>query len=103
MSARKILLFPNIQVSSCQTHARLSLPPEAVTFRRNGIEFFSDYPMEPWTEMGLELESPDGRLIEARAVVVSSSGNPLDGYSVSLLFTHLSHDSQAVLGSLLVS
>jgi len=99
MSARKIELTHSAPTT---THAqtRLSLPASAVHIRKSGIEFRSTYPIPAWTEMTLDLQRPDAKKFHCTGVVVACDGAPHSGYSVSLLFTNLSRQSQALLNSL---
>ena len=81
--------------------AQLSLAPDAVVIRKNGIEFLSPTPFPMWTEMTLELQSPlDGGEIECSGVVIACSGNRHTGYHVSLVFTSLSRQAEARLISM---
>jgi hypothetical protein len=99
MSARKIdrSLFPSAPLHQ----RRLTLSPEAVRFRRSGIEFRTARAIAAWTEVTVDLQSPrDTRKIHCTGVVVACEGEPRTGYLVSLLFTNLSSHSQAVLNSL---
>lgn len=80
---------------------KLLLPTSAVRIRRNGIEFLSATPIPQWTEMSVELHSPqrEGKLA-CTGVVVSCNGCPQTGYSVSMLFLDLSKQSARQLASL---
>lgn len=102
MSARKIVdasAFQPVTVQNRQT--RLSLAPEDVRIRKNGVEFRSDDPIATWTEMTVSLESAgEAGKVNCTGVVVSCSGNRHSGYTVSLLFTSLSKQAQARLDQL---
>lgn len=82
----------------------LSLPAGAVTIRKNGIEFLSERPLAPWTEVNLAIESPsEKRRVNCRGVVVACEGNRHAGYQVSLLFVGLTPQTQQRLESLALS
>ena len=107
MSARKlesggVLHQQHVTVEARQT--RLSLSPDAVVVRRNGIEFRSPAPFAPWTEMTVTLVSPrDNGKVRCNGVVVECRGNRHAGYAVSMLFTGLSQQSQERLNALAYS
>ena len=98
MSARKIDSSHPLQNNSTQT--RLSLSSDAVTIRKSGIEFRSNHPIPAWTEMSVDLQYPDAKKVHCTGVVVACDGNRNSGYRVSLLFTKLSRQSQALLHTL---
>ncbi len=80
---------------------RLTLPADSVRVHKNGIEFRTAAPFAPWTEMTIELETPlDTRRIQANGVVVACTGNRHSGFVVSMVFTHLSPQSQQRLQTL---
>lgn len=82
----------------------LSLPATAVTIRKNGIEFLSEKPLAPWTEINLSIESPaEKRRVNCQGVVVACDGNRHAGYQVSLLFVGLTPQTQQRLESLALS
>ena len=100
MSARKIetggAVRQDITVESRQT--RLNLSTESVVIHRNGIEFRSPVPFNPWTEMTVALQSPrDNNRLQCAGVVVACSGNKHTGYHVSMVFTSLTKQGQARL------
>jgi hypothetical protein len=105
MSARKIdssVSFQPVIVQSRQT--RLSLSPDDVRIRRNGIEFRSDTAITPWTEMTVSLQSTqDAGKVNCTGVVVECNGNRHGGYTVSMVFTSLSRQAQARLDLLAYS
>lgn len=105
MSARKFesaSAFQPMTVSSRET--RLSLSPEDVRIRRNGVEFRSVTPIAPWTEMTVALRSSrDSGRVNCTGVVVSCNGSRHSGYVVSMVFTSLSKQSQARLNLLAYS
>jgi len=103
MSARKIetggAARQGITVDSRQTH--LNLSPESVVIHRNGIEFRSPAPFNPWTEMTVALHSQrDNSRLQCAGVVVACSGNKHTGYHVSMVFTSLTKQGQARLQAL---
>ena len=76
----------------------LTLPAEAVRIRKNGIEFRSRDSFQPWTEMTLSLQrTGETKKVHCTGVIVACDGNPIQGYTVSMLFTNLSRQSQALL------
>lgn len=101
MSARRFgqseaALTGDLTVESQQT--RLSLPPDAVIIRRNGIEFRSPTPFSPWVEMTVLLHSAAHRSeIACNGVVVACNGSRHSGYVVSMLFTGLNEQNEARL------
>lgn len=107
MSARKLdtrstLPPPGVTVEARQT--RLSLGPDSVLIRKNGIEFRSPTPFAPWTEMTVALQSPrDNGRVNCTGVVVACTGNRHSGYHVSMLFTGLSKQSQTRLSAMVYS
>ena len=107
MSARKLDMGTapppqGVTVEARQT--RLSLGPESVLFRKNGIEFRSPVPFAPWMEMTVTLQSPrDHSRVRCLGVVVACTGSRHSGYHVSMLFTGLSKQSQARLSAMAFS
>jgi len=105
MSARKIensSAFNQVTVQSRET--RLSLAPDQVRVRRNGVEFRSVSPINAWTEMTVTLQSTrDSGRVHCTGVVVACNGNRHNGYTVSMVFTSLSKQSQARLNLLAYS
>ena len=106
MSARKIETAgagrQDITVESRQT--RLDLSAESVVIHRNGIEFRSPAPFNPWTEMTVALQSPrDNSRLQCAGVVVACSGNKHIGYHVSMVFTGLSKQAQTRLSTMACS
>jgi len=106
MSARKIdtgtSFSPTVTVQSRQTC--LSLAPDQVRVRRNGVEFRSDSPISAWTEMTVTLQSnKDAGRVNCTGVVVACNGNRHNGYTVSMVFTSMSKQAQARLDLLAYS
>ncbi len=105
MSARKLdstTAFQPVTVQARQT--RLSLAPAEVRIRKNGVEFRSTTPINPWTEMTVTLQSNrDAGRVHCTGVVVACNGSRHDGYVVSMVFTSLSKQSQARLNLLAYS
>ena len=105
MSARKLdssaFLVP-VTVHAPTT--RLELPACAVRIRKTGIEFHSHTPLATWTEMTVVLEAPlvDSK-VQCTGVVVDCTGNRHQGYTISLLFLHLTRQAQARLDQLAAS
>jgi hypothetical protein len=105
MSARKIQsagpVQQNITVQARQ--ANLSLPPESVIIRKNGIEFRSATAFSLWTEMTVNLDCPREGRVHCTGVVVACTGSRHSGYQVSMVFTGVSKQSQARLNTLAYS
>lgn len=92
-------VFDPVKVDACETH--LSLPAEAVRFHRNGMVFPCNKPIPVWTEMTVELHSPrNGKRIRCTGVVVTCQGDEPRGYSVAMVFLHLSPQSARALTTL---
>jgi hypothetical protein len=97
MSARKTTNSDLLVFQPASTQC-LSLPAEAVRVRKNGIEFRSKDFFQPWTEMTLSLQrTGESKKINCTGVIVACDGNRHQGYTVSMLFTNLSRQSQARL------
>jgi hypothetical protein len=105
MSASKLDrsgFFRPVVVRTQQT--RLTLQPQELCVRKNGIEFRAGAPIEPWTEMTVELESPgDAKRIHCNGVVVDCVGNRHAGYRISMIFTGVSPHDQTRLNALAVA
>jgi hypothetical protein len=72
-----------------------------VRIRKNGIEFRSAHAFAIWTEMTVGLQSPrDTKKLECTGVVVACTGTTKEGYAITMLFTHLSRQSQAMLSTM---
>jgi len=86
-------IFQAPKIATAQT--RLALDASAIRFRKNGIEFRTDKPIPPWTEMTVALQSPvDGKTVHCTGVVVECAGNRHAGYLVSMVFMNMSRQSQ---------
>src|SRR5258706_11736742 len=99
MSARKaeIPSIPQVTLEARQT--RLSLTPGSVIIHKNGIEFRSNAPLSPWTEMTISLSSSrDEARINCTGVVVACRGNKHGGVDFLLVFSGLSKQGQMRLG-----
>jgi hypothetical protein len=91
----------NVAAEASPVKTRLALPVELVRIRKSGIEFCSASPISLWTELTVGVESPGERAAFTSAgVVVACRGTRRAGYVISLLFTSLTPQSQAVLDSL---
>lgn len=104
MSAKKDKsnAFKPVVVQARQTI--LSLSPEQVRIRKNGIEFYSASPIAEWTEMTVNIECPrEGKKVKCTGVVVDCKGNKHSGYFVSMLFTGLSHNAESKLKAISVA
>lgn len=99
MSARKLDTSSPFQPVTMQApQTRLSLAPSDVRIRRNGVEFRSATAINPWTEMTVILQSSrDSGKVHCTGVVVACNGNRHNGFTVSMVFTSLSKQSQARL------
>jgi hypothetical protein len=106
MSARQFESAGSLQqqVTVEGQQARLDLSIESVVIHKNGIEFRSPMPFNPWTEMTVALQSPrDDSRVQCSGVVIACSGNKHTGYHVSLVFTSLSKQAQTRLNSMVYS
>jgi hypothetical protein len=105
MSARKIDASNVFSPTTSQgSQTRLTLPAHSVRIRKSGIEFRAPNPIPPWTEMTVDLQSPrNEKKVHCTGVVITCNGNRSTGYVVSMLFTNLSRQSQALLSSLAYS
>ncbi|MDB6015643.1 MAG: hypothetical protein JWR19_132 [Pedosphaera sp.] len=105
MSARKADSageFQALTVEARQT--RLSLAPSEVRIHKNGVAFRTAAPIAPWTEMTVSLQSSrDAGRVNCTGVVVACNGNRHSGYTISMVFTSLSKQSQARLNLLAYS
>ena len=99
MSARKVQSTESLQQLTVEARqTRLSLSPDSVIIHRNGIEFRSATPFSEWAEMTLTLHSPgDGGRFNCTGVVIACTGSKHTGYHVSMVFTGLSKQAQALL------
>lgn len=80
---------------------RLDLTSDAVTIRKNGIEFLSKAPIPVWKEMSVDLlSSLDLHEVRCHGVVVSCTGDRHTGYRVLMVFTHLDQEERAHLNLL---
>src|SRR5258708_40058541 len=105
MSARKIDASGDLSPVTVQSRqTRLSLAPADVRIRKSGVEFRSATAIAPWTEMTVTLQSnrESGR-VHCTGVVVACNGDRHRGYTVSMVFTSLSKQSQARLNMLAFS
>ena len=85
-------VFQTLTVHGPQT--RLSLSPESVKIRANGVEFRADKAIAQWTELTVDLTSAEGEKVHGTGVVVECNGNRHTGYHVSILFMNLSKKAQ---------
>jgi hypothetical protein len=105
MSARKIDGSSTLSAVTVQARQTcLSLSPNEVRIRKNGVEFRCVSPIAPWTEMTVTLQSSrDTGRVHCTGVVVACNGNRHNGYTVSMVFTSLSKQSQERLNLLAYS
>ena len=95
-------IFHSVTLQGDRT--QLSVPPDAVRFRKNGIEFRAPTPIPVWTEMTVALQSPgETGKVTCTGIVVACDGNRHTGYAVSMLFLNLSRQSQERLNLLAFS
>jgi hypothetical protein len=94
-------VFQALHVHGAQT--RLTLSPESVKIRPNGIEFRADKPIAQWTEMTVDLFSSEGEKVHCTGIIVECNGNRHTGYHVSMLFMSLSKQAQERLDLLAFS
>ena len=81
--------------------ASLELSADTVVICKSGIEFRSPTPFNPWTEMTVALQSPQGGGgLHCHGVVIACSGSNHAGYHVSMVFTSLTKQVQTRLNSM---
>jgi hypothetical protein len=81
--------------------ASLELSADAVVIHKNGIEFRSPTPFNPWTEMTVALQPPGGgSRLHCHGVVIACSGNRHAGFHVAMVFTGLTKQVQTRLISM---
>ena len=99
MSAKKFESEDSFQKVTVEgRQSRLELSDDEVVIHKSGIEFQSQTPFNPWTEMTVALQSPrDGGRFQCSGVVIACSGNKHTGYRVSLVFTGMSRQAQSRL------
>ncbi|HMO66591.1 MAG TPA: hypothetical protein PKE47_15445 [Verrucomicrobiota bacterium] len=79
----------------------INLAANAITFRKNGIEFTTSRPVNPWSEIAVGIECPvEQTRVSCRGVVVDCRGSRHAGYRVSLMFLGLTPQVQQRLDSL---
>ena len=102
MSASKLSSTDIFQSANAQPlTTSLKLAAGSVRIRKNGIEFPILKPIQTWTEMTVEIESPlEAKKVRCTGVVVACNGNRHSGYMVALVFTSLSRQARARLNSL---
>ena len=92
-------VFQPLHLRSSET--ALSLPAQAIRFRKNGIEFCSATPIQKWTEMNVDFRSPrDSKKVHCTGIVVDCIGSRHTGYLVSMVFMNLTRQAQERLSQL---
>jgi hypothetical protein len=103
MSARKDPFVRNSLESASSVHLSI-LPSQDVSFHENGLKFQSNEPVDLWKELVVELGSPSGQThIEGTVVVVDCKPAATNRYSITVVFTHISAQSQSELSALAFS
>lgn len=102
MSARKAVNTAGLKhVTLVARESRLALSHDEVVFHKGGIEFRTEKPFSPWTEVTLTMESPHGQgRVHCNGVVISCTGNKHMGYHVSMVFTSLSKQGVALMADM---
>jgi hypothetical protein len=100
MSTSKLDTSGVFDQSGQKAEQRLTLCSNTLKFRRNGIEFLSHKPFPVWSEMTIDIESPDAKKVRGSGVVVSCEGSKHSGYVVSFIFMNLSKQAQDRLAAL---
>ena len=105
MSARKATSLGQTQsqITIEARHAQLSLSHESVVIRKNGIEFRSPTPFTAWTEMTVELRTPENGRVNSTGVVIACTGSKHTGYHISMVFTNISRQAQLRLSQMSAS
>ena len=103
MSAKRFVGVDSFEqpVTVESRQARLELSADTAVIHKNGIEFRSSTPFNPWTEMTVALQPPGGGArLHGHGVVIACAGNRHTGYHVSMVFTSLSKQVQSRLNSM---
>ena len=100
MSTSKLDTSGVFDPQSQTSEVRLTLSSQAIKFRSNGIEFLSSKSMPVWSEMTIDIQSPDAKKVRGSGVVVACEGSRQSGYVVSFIFMNLSKSAQERLGAL---
>lgn len=87
--------------SSAEVH--LTLSSNAIKFRKNGIEFLSSKPVPVWSEMTIDIQTPEAKKVSGSGVVVACDGSRQSGYVVSFIFMNLSKQAEQRLSALSVA
>jgi hypothetical protein len=103
MSTSKLDTSGVFDPQSQSSEVRLTLSSQAIKFRRNGIEFLSSKPVPIWSEMTIDIQSPDAKKVRGSGVVVACDGSRQSGYVISFIFMNLSRQAQERLGMLSLS
>ncbi|MCF7763150.1 MAG: hypothetical protein K9N62_05705 [Verrucomicrobia bacterium] len=102
MSASKLDtsgVFQPVEIRSSETH--LSIPSSDIRVRKSGVEFLARQPVPAWTEMTIELHSPEtSKKVQCTGVVVECSGNRHTGYLVCIAFMSLSRQAERHLNEI---
>jgi len=86
-------VFDQIELEADQTH--LCIPAGNVLFRTNGIEFQSPKEFPIWTEMTVDLQSPQsGEKLKCTGVIVACHGTRHAGYNISMVLMDLTPQTQ---------
>ncbi|MDB6053316.1 MAG: hypothetical protein JWN25_839 [Verrucomicrobiales bacterium] len=103
MSARKDPFVSNPIEGASSVHLSI-LPSHDVSFHENGLTFQSNEPVDLWKELVVELACPSGQTrIEGSVVVVDCKPTEANRYFVTVVFTHISDQSQSALSALAFS
>jgi hypothetical protein len=102
MSARKAVNTNGFKhLTLVARESRLALSMNDVVFHKGGIEFRADKAFSPWTEITLSMSSPLGHgKLHCNGVVISCTGNRHQGYHVSVIFTSLSKQGEALMNEM---
>lgn len=84
--------------SSSEVH--LTLSSNAIKFRKNGIEFLSSKSVPVWSEMTVDIQTPEAKKVSGSGVVVACDGCRQSGYVVSFVFMNLSRQAAESLSVL---
>jgi hypothetical protein len=102
MSSTTIVTTRGLEKAMVKTSKTcLTLPVELVHIRKNGMEFVSKEALSVWTEMTVDVESPEkSNNLRCTGVVVGCNGCASSGYVISMIFVSLSPQAQQKLEAL---
>ena len=73
MSTSKLDTSGVFDAKNQSAEVHLSLSSNAIKFRKNGIEFLSSKPVPVWSEMTIDIQTPEAKKVSGSGVVVAES------------------------------